>query len=85
MPRSARMDAPGALHHIIVRGIGRRKIIDDDTDRDAFLERLGGLLAESRAACCAWALIPNHALMFVRTGQAPISSEKIQAGFLHMG
>ena len=26
MPRRARIDAPGALHHIIVRGIERRKI-----------------------------------------------------------
>jgi len=26
MPRKARIDAPGALHHIIVRGIERRKI-----------------------------------------------------------
>jgi len=25
MPRKARIDAPGALHHIIVRGIERRK------------------------------------------------------------
>lgn len=26
MPRKSRIDAPGALHHIIVRGIERRKI-----------------------------------------------------------
>jgi putative transposase len=44
MPRTARIDAPGALHHIIARGIGRRKIFDDDADRDAFLERLGVVL-----------------------------------------
>jgi hypothetical protein len=28
MPRQARMDAPGALHHVIVRGIDRRKIFE---------------------------------------------------------
>ena len=33
MPRNARIDAPGALHHIIVRGIERRKIFNDDVDR----------------------------------------------------
>jgi len=33
MPRKARIDAPGALHHIIVRGIERRKIFYDDNDR----------------------------------------------------
>jgi hypothetical protein len=40
MPRKARLDAPGALHHIIARGIERRKIFRDDKDRDDFLERL---------------------------------------------
>jgi len=33
MPRKARIDAPGALHHIIVRGIERRRIFSDDQDR----------------------------------------------------
>jgi ATP/maltotriose-dependent transcriptional regulator MalT len=39
MPRKARIDAPGALHHIIVRGIERRKIFYDNGYRDPFLER----------------------------------------------
>jgi len=38
MPRKARIDAPGALHHIIVRGIERRKIFIDDSDRNNFLD-----------------------------------------------
>ena len=36
MPRKSRIDAPGALHHIIVRGIERRRIFYDNTDRDNF-------------------------------------------------
>jgi putative transposase len=62
MPRNARIDAPGALHHIIVRGIERRKIFRDDIDRGKFLERLGGLLTATKTTCFAWALIPNHFL-----------------------
>ena len=30
MPRQARLDAPGTLHHVIVRGIEKRRIVDDD-------------------------------------------------------
>ena len=30
MPRGPRLDAPGTLHHVIVRGIERRKIVDND-------------------------------------------------------
>jgi hypothetical protein len=37
MPRSARIDAPSALHHVICRG---RKIFWEDSDRDDFLKRL---------------------------------------------
>ncbi len=39
MPRKARIDAPGASHHIIVRGIERRKIFKDDYDRIDFRMR----------------------------------------------
>jgi hypothetical protein len=44
MPRKARIDAPGALHHVMIRGIERRKIFWDDTDRDSFVDRLGNSL-----------------------------------------
>jgi hypothetical protein len=32
MPRRARLDAPGTLHHVIVRGIETRRIVNDDSD-----------------------------------------------------
>lgn len=35
MLRSARLDAPGILHHIIIRGIERRKIFMDNKDRNS--------------------------------------------------
>jgi putative transposase len=38
MPRRARIDAPGALHHIIVRGIERRKFFREDFDLRRVLE-----------------------------------------------
>lgn len=74
MPRKARIDAPGALHHIIVRGIDRRKIFFDDSDRDDFLDRLGGILSGSKTACFAWAFMPNHLHLLLRTGTAPIAT-----------
>ena len=40
MPRKARIDAPGALHHIIVRGIERRRIFSDDGDGPQCLDSL---------------------------------------------
>jgi REP element-mobilizing transposase RayT len=59
MPRRSRIDAPGALHHIIVRGIEKKTIFKDDADKDNFLERLKNILTDSNTSCFAWALIPN--------------------------
>jgi len=47
MPRLARLDAPGVFHHIIIRGIERRKIFRDNRDRENFLEWLEMLLPET--------------------------------------
>jgi len=74
MPRKARIDAPGALHHIIVRGINRRKIFFDDPDRDDFLDRLGDILSDSQTPCFAWAFMTNHLHLLLRTGTAPIAT-----------
>ncbi len=41
MPRHARLDSPGTLHHVIIRGIEKRDIVKDDIDRSCFVSRLG--------------------------------------------
>ncbi len=55
MPKKARIDAPGALHHVNGRGINRQEIFSDKTDYLNFLERLGDLLVETKTSCYAWA------------------------------
>jgi len=74
MPRAPRLDFPGALHHVIERDIERRQIFRDDADRCAFLERLITLLPVSGAALYAWALMPNHAHLLVRSGAGGLSN-----------
>ena len=74
MPRKSRIDTPGALHHIIARGIDRKNIFKDDKDRDDFLERLGAIIKETQTYCFAWALIPNHFHLLIKTGATPIST-----------
>jgi len=74
MPRQARIDAPGALHHIICRGIERSRIFTDDIDREDFISRLEAILTETSTVCYAWALIPNHFHLLLRTGATSIST-----------
>jgi putative transposase len=73
MPRRPRLDAPGCLHHIIVRGIERREIFRDEQDRENFLTRLGEVLQDGEAKCFAWALMPNHAHILLRTATTPLA------------
>jgi REP element-mobilizing transposase RayT len=68
MPRGPRLDAPGVVHHVRARGIERRKLFRDDVDLEDFLERLALVTEGERAFVYAWALIPNHFHLAIRTG-----------------
>jgi len=73
MPRQARIDAPTALHHVIIRGIERREIFTDEEDRRNFLKRFAMVLTETETPCYAWVLLSNHAHFLLRTGMAPLA------------
>ncbi|MFO7783312.1 MAG: transposase [Thermodesulfobacteriota bacterium] len=70
MPRQARLDAPGTLHHVIIRGIEKRSIVLSDTDRKDFVSRMGDLAYETKTPIYAWALMSNHAHILLHSGQA---------------
>lgn len=74
MPRKPRLDIQGTLHHVIVRGIERSPIFKDDQDRQRFVERLEKLVDESGTKIYAWALIPNHFHLLVRSGPTGLST-----------
>ena len=74
MPRKSRIDAPGSIHHIIIRGIERSPIFRDSKDYQNFLTRLAALLIETSTPCYAWVLIENHVHLLIRSGLVPLSS-----------
>lgn len=74
MPRQARLDVPGALHHIMVRGIDKTNIFDDDQDRARFLERLGDTITQGHCTVYAWTLMSNHVHILFKSGKQGISS-----------
>ncbi len=74
MPRLARLDAPGVVHHVIIRGIERRAIFKDKLDRNNFLERLGKLVSATNTGCYAWVFMRNHAHFLFRTGDVGLST-----------
>ena len=55
MPRSARLDEPGILHDVIIRGIERQDIFRDKADKEDFVGQLSKLAPETRTSCYALA------------------------------
>lgn len=53
MPRQARLDSPVTLHHVILRGIEKRRIVDNVEDQEDFVSRLGGIVKETKTAIYA--------------------------------
>jgi putative transposase len=74
MPRKARIDALGALHYVLLKGIKGKDLFQDEVDRDDFLHRLAHLLKETSSSCYAWALMPAQIHLLLKTGKRPISS-----------
>lgn len=73
MPRLARLDIAGLLQHVIVRGIERRDIFNDDHDRQLFVARFVSLLSETGVRCYAWALLSNHFHLLLMPTTTPLS------------
>jgi putative transposase len=72
MPRLARLDTPGLLHHSMIRGIERRRIFNGNEDRENLIERLSKLLPKTKTQCYAWVCTPNHTHFLFRSGPSVI-------------
>lgn len=74
MPRTARIDIPGILQHVMVRGNERRDIFLDDHDRESFVRRLSFLLEATGARCFAWALLSSHCHLLLMPTEGALSN-----------
>ena len=83
MPRQPRLDVEGALHHVIVRGIERSPIFKDNKDRQRFVDRLADLVGATGTKVYAWALIPNHFHLLLRSGASglPTFMRRLLTGY----
>ncbi len=66
LPRLARLDAPGILHHVMDRRIERKEIFYNDTDSNDFIDRLAVLAEEGARDVYVWVLMPNIFTFFIR-------------------
>jgi REP element-mobilizing transposase RayT/transcriptional regulator len=68
---------------VIVRGIEKRKIVDDDKDREDFITRMGSIALDTETSIYAWALMTNHAHILLRSSSAglPTFMRRLLSGY----
>jgi hypothetical protein len=67
MHRQARLDAPGTLPHVMIRGIEGKRILRDTLDRKDFVTCLGDRSKQTGTRILAWPLLGNH-VPYLHTG-----------------
>lgn len=85
MPRQARKKCESGIYHVMIRGINRQDIFEDDEDTQKFLE----LLMHYKAVCgyqiYAYCLMENHVHIVMREGEEEIGSvfKRIGAAYVY--
>ena len=67
MPRHLRVEFPGAIYHVTIRGNARQKIFNDDHDRARFLLRLADSVETYGERLYLFCLMSNHVHLVVET------------------
>jgi REP element-mobilizing transposase RayT len=63
---------PVGLHPVRARGSARQRLFQADADREDSVQRLAKLAEAKALTVYAWALVPNHFHLLVRTGRHPL-------------
>lgn len=62
------------IYHVILRGVNRQAIFEDDEDSEQFLDILEGCKAVSGFEVLAYCLMGNHVHLLMRVGKEPLST-----------
>lgn len=83
MPRKARLDTPGTLHYVMIRGLGGRNIFKADGEWEKILSLVRELSLNTQTRVLAWALMGNHVhlLLFSAHGGLPAFMRKLLTGY----
>jgi len=73
MARQARIEYPGAVHHVRSRGNNRQAIFLDDGDRTHFLVLLAEAVRHYGWLVTAWVLMTNHFHLVLQTPEPNLS------------
>ena len=85
MPRAARLYSKSGIYHIILRGINRQQIFEDEEDRKVFLRILREYKTECGYKLLAYCLMDNHIHLLMKEGDVPLGQmfKRIGACFVY--
>ena len=72
MPRQARRKSKSGIYHVLLRGINRQQIFEDNEDFEMFLQVLKDCKAISECKLFAYCLMGNHIHLLVQESKEPI-------------
>jgi len=83
MARLLRVQFPGAIYHVTLRGNNRRTLFRDDKDRARFLARLSEYAEELRIRLYIFCIMSNHVHLLIETPEANLSAfmQKLQTAY----
>ena len=85
MPRQARQMSSTGIYHLIVRGINREVIFQDDNDRQRYIATLARIATDSNATVLGYCLMDNHVHVLIKEGLTSISKlmHRLGASYAH--
>jgi len=85
MPRTARKKSKTGVYHIILRGINRQTIFEDDEDAVKFLQTLERYKLENEYELYAYCLMGNHIHILIEENQEELgnSMRRIGASYVY--
>lgn len=85
MPRIARRKSATGVYHIIIRGINKQTIFEDDEDRERFLKTLGKYKSICNFKIYGYCLMNNHVHLLMKEGDESISKsmQRISSSYVY--
>ncbi len=85
MPRTARKKSKSGIYHIMLRGINRQDLFEDNEDREKFIETIGFYKEKSGYKIYAYCLMNNHVHILLEEEKEPIAliMKRISSSFVY--
>jgi REP element-mobilizing transposase RayT len=85
LPRAAREKSSTGIYHIMLRGINKQDIFNDDEDRERFLETIQRYKKETGFQLYAYCLMDNHVHLIIRENDMELSKVMKRIGTSYAG